>query len=349
MKHPETWLPLLRCIACHSSLEMHEAGETAPDGHLMTGALRCTQCSAVYPVTGGIPRFVPDAHAAEVKETVAAFGYQWQQANNLVQNTTLSASELFLDFVAPVSGDYVRDKVVLDGGCGQGRFTLAAHRLGAAKVVGVDLSDAVLVAFENTRHLDNVLIVQGDLLSLPVQPVFDYAFSVGVLHHTAQPRQAFISIASAVKSGGGVSAWVYGREGNDWIIHVLNPIRRKITSRIFGSLLGWIARLLAIPLYLSIKLVYQPVSRIEGLAFLRKRLFYYDYLVWLGQYCGYREQALVIYDHLTPAIAEYISHDEFQAWFQESHLEDVVITSRAGNSWRGFGKRGAFMKVAKHA
>lgn len=54
---------------------------------------------------------------------------------------------------------------------------------------------------------------------------------------------------------------------------------------------------------------------------------------------GFHEQAYVVFDHLVPAIAEYIPHQEFAQWFEGNQLHNVVITPRAENSWRGFGIR----------
>ncbi|MCS6836662.1 MAG: methyltransferase domain-containing protein [Anaerolineae bacterium] len=335
----ERWLTFFKCSECGGSLHLSEVKERAADQHIMEGTLACVSCAATYPIKVGIPRFVKAPESRAVVETVQAFGVQWAKANQLVQTTGFSSPDLFLDFVAPVDEVFIRGKSVLDGGYGQGRFTLAAQRLGASLVVGVDLSDAVEQAFANTRHLDNVLIVQGDLMALPFAPTFDYAFSVGVLHHTADPRAGFAQLVSAVRHGGHVSAWVYGREGNDWVVNILNPIRQRITSRLPSAVLWWIALVLAVPLFLAIRLVYQPVERPERLSFLRRRLFYFDYLVWLGKYCGYLQQALVIHDHLTPSIAEYIPHGEFADWFKEQGLQDVIITSRANNSWRGFARK----------
>jgi hypothetical protein len=66
------------------------------------------------------------------------------------------------------------------------------------------------------------------------------------------------------------------------------------------------------------------------------RLPYGKYMQFLRQF-SYRELALIAHDHLMPELAEYISRHEFESWFTENRLQDVVISSRNGNSWRGFG------------
>ena len=93
-------------------------------------------------------------------------------------------------------------KVVLEGGCGKGRHTQLAANWGAREVIGVDLSDAVETAFAATRQLENAHIVQADIYHLPLARVFDYAFSIGVLHHLPDPRAGFRSLASKVRAGG---------------------------------------------------------------------------------------------------------------------------------------------------
>jgi hypothetical protein len=35
-------------------------------------------------------------------------------------------------------------------------------------------------------------------------------------------------MARAVKSGGQVLIWVYGREGNRWLVALLDPLRRAV-------------------------------------------------------------------------------------------------------------------------
>src|SRR2546422_8389939 len=49
-------------------------------------------------------------------------------------------------------------------GCGKGRHTRLASRYAAAAIIGVDLSDAVDTAFDNTRDEPTAHIVQADLL-----------------------------------------------------------------------------------------------------------------------------------------------------------------------------------------
>lgn len=297
----------------------------------MAGALRCTACSASFPITSGVPRFANlEEVESDKRATAAGFGWQWQ---HFTQEDERYA-EQFLGWIAPVTQEFFRDKVVLEGGCGKGRHTQLAARWGAREVIGIDLSVAVETAFAATRSLDNAHIIQADIYHLPLARKFDYAFSIGVLHHLPDPRGGFLSLASKVKPGGHLTAWIYGAENNEWITRFVNPVREKITSRIDQRALLQVSKLPAACLYLATKLVYRPLNK-SGSP-LAKHLFYNDYLNSISTF-GWREQHTIVFDHLVAPTAFYISRADFEAWWRDLGASDVVITWHNKNSWRGTG------------
>ena len=224
---------------------------------------------------------------------------------------------------------------MLEGGCGKGRHTKLAAEWGAKEVVGIDLGDGVESAFALTRDLPNAHIVQCDIFKLPLKRAFDYAFSVGVLHHTPDPKKAFVSLASRVKKGGHISAWVYGAENNEWITKYVNPIRESFTSKMSQPMLYQLSKLPTLSLFLTTKLVYRPANIAAKEA--AKRLFYNDYLNHLGTF-GWREQHNIVFDHLVAPTAFYISKTEFEDWWKDINAQDLEIFWHNSNSWCGFGK-----------
>ena len=297
----------------------------------MEGALRCGACAASFAIRSGIPRFADLAEVERDKQATAAnFGWQWQ---HFTQEDTRYA-EQFLGWIAPVTPEFFRDKVVLEGGCGKGRHTQLAARWGARDVVGIDLSVAVETAFAATRSLPNVHIVQADIYHLPLARKFDYAFSVGVLHHLPDPRGGFLSLASKVKPGGHLTGWIYGAENNEWIVRFVNPVREQITSRMDRRVLLHLSKVPATCLYLATKLVYGPLNRNGSV--LARHLFYNDYLRAIAPF-GWREQHTIVFDHLVAPTAFYISRAEFEEWWRELGATDVTITWHNKNSWRGTG------------
>ena len=305
--------------------------EKTEQKEIMEGALRCAACQGTFPVRGGIPRFADlEEVESDKRATAANFGWQWQ---HFTQEDKRYA-EQFLGWIAPVTPEFFRDKVVLEGGCGKGRHTQLAARWGAQDVVGVDLSVAVETAFAATRSMPNVHIVQADIYHLPLARKFDYAFSVGVLHHLPDPRGGFLSLASKVKPGGHLTGWIYGAENNEWIVRFVNPVREQITSRMDRRVLLQLSKIPATWLYLATKLVYGPLNR-NGSS-LAKHLFYNDYLKAIAPF-GWREQHTIVFDHLVAPTAFYISREEFEEWWRELGATDVTITWHNKNSWRGTG------------
>jgi SAM-dependent methyltransferase len=297
----------------------------------MEGELRCAPCAKSFPITSGVPRFANLAQVeSDKRATAEGFGWQWQ---HFTQEDDRYA-EQFLGWIAPVKPEFFHNKIVLEGGCGKGRHTQLAARWGAREVIGIDLSVAVDTAFAATRSLDNAHIIQADIYHLPLARKFDYAFSIGVLHHLPDPRGGFLSLASKVKAGGSITAWIYGAENNEWITRFVNPVREKITSQIDQRTLLQVSKIPAAWLDLATKLVYGPLNR-SGSP-LARHLFYNDYLNSISTF-GWREQHTIVFDHLVAPTAFYISREAFEQWWRDLGASDVVISWHNKNSWRGTG------------
>ena len=319
------------CPACGGPLDLSTG--SSQDSEIIEGQLRCTSCATSFPINSGIPRFANLDHVASDKAaTAAGFGWQWQ---HFTQEDSRYA-EQFLGWIAPVTPEFFRDKVVLEGGCGKGRHTQLAARWGARDVIGIDLSAAVETAYMATRELGNAHIIQADIFNLPLARSFDYAFSVGVLHHLPDPRGGFLSLASKVKKGGHISAWIYGAENNEWITRWVNPVREKLTSKMDRRLLLQLSKIPAASIYLATKLVYGPLNKSRSGSAIARHLFYNDYLKAIAPF-GWREQHTIVFDHLVAPTAFYLSREEFEAWWQDVGAGDVVITWHNKNSWRGLG------------
>ncbi|MFN6962389.1 MAG: methyltransferase domain-containing protein [Pyrinomonadaceae bacterium] len=327
----ERLLDLLACPTCGGDINLSYASKYE-GREIIDGVLNCQKCSREYKVVRGVPRFADLGKIEEDKAATAEnFGWQW---TNFTQEDEKYADQ-FLGWLQPVKPEFFKDKIVLEGGCGKGRHTKLAAEWGAKEIVGIDLGAGVESAFQLTRDLPNAHIIQCDIFKLPLKRAFDYAFSVGVLHHTPDPKRAFLSLASKVKKGGHISAWIYGAENNEWITKYVDPIRTGFTSRISQPLLYQLSKLPTLSLFLGTKLVYRPANILAKP--LARHLFYNDYLNHLADF-GWREQHNIVFDHLVAPTAFYISRPDFEEWWKEIDAQDVEITWHNQNSWCGFGK-----------
>jgi len=323
-------LSYIVCPQCGSSFDAR--AEREQDGEIFDGSLQCRGCQASFPVIRGIPRFLPPELSAAKRATAAAFGYEWTHYAEL----TAADREEFLDWIKPLDETVFANRVVLDGGCGKGRHLFLAAKFGAADAIGIDLSDAVESAYQNTRHLPNAHVIQADIYNLPFTSRFEFAYSIGVLHHLPEPKQGFLSLVKKLKPGGRIAIWVYGKEGNRWIELLVDPIRIHVTSRLPKFITRVISFALSLPLYAALKLVYLPVHRIRGLAPLKKILPYAAYLSAISGY-SFSENLWNVFDQLVAPTAFYITREEVEDWFAAANLKQVEITARNRNSWRATG------------
>lgn len=327
-----TLLDYLACPSCGGDISLDSVAEE--DGlEILSGDLRCLSCAETFPIIRGVPRFADlQSIEAEKRETADSFGWSWQQFSHDDENF----GQQFLDWIAPVKADFFKGKIVLEGGCGKGRHTRRIANWGVKDIVAVDLSYAVEVAFAATRGLENAHVIQADIYRLPLKRVFDYAFSVGVLHHLPDPGAGFKSLVSKLKANGHMSAWVYGAENNWWIVSLVNPVRR-ITSRMNRRLLFHLSKLPAALLYLATKVIYGPLNRSRAGAGFARHLFYNDYLSYISRF-NWHEQHSIVFDHLVAPTAFYLKRAEFEEWWRDVGAVDVVIAWHNKNSWRGFGR-----------
>lgn len=327
----EKLLDLLACPTCGGDILLANATKYE-EREIIDAVLSCKKCGREYKVIRGVPRFADLAKIeADKAETAENFGWQW---THFTQEDDKYFDQ-FLGWLQPVTPEFFEGKVVLEGGCGKGRHTKLAAEWGAKEVVGIDLGDGVESAFALTRNLPNVHIIQCDIFKLPLKKAFDYAFSIGVLHHTPDPKKAFLSLASKVRKGGHISAWVYGAENNEWITKYVDPLRTGFTSKISQPVLYQLSKLPTLSLFLTTKLVYRPAN--IAAKPIANKLFYNEYLNHLGTF-GWREQHNIVFDHLVAPTAFYISKDEFEEWWRDIGADDAEIIWHNRNSWCGFGQ-----------
>jgi 2-polyprenyl-6-hydroxyphenyl methylase/3-demethylubiquinone-9 3-methyltransferase len=144
----------------------------------------------------------------QCKKITFSFGKNWDDfvRHRLNDDRIEEAKKSLKDFLGLRS---LRGMTFLDIGCGSGLFSLAAHRMGAKKIVSFDL-DPFSVACcgylrEKEGNPENWIVSSGSVLDesfLRSIQKADIVYSWGVLHHTGNMWQAIRNAAELVKPGG---------------------------------------------------------------------------------------------------------------------------------------------------
>jgi ubiquinone/menaquinone biosynthesis C-methylase UbiE len=114
------------------------------------------------------------------------------------------------DFVAQALRMGVKSGSVLDVGTGPGQIPLKIARLnGDLRIVGIDLSDAMLAKAEQSAREEGlyprVSFRRGDAKRIPFDDnCFDLVISNCTLHHVADPLEFFNELARVARRGGAI-------------------------------------------------------------------------------------------------------------------------------------------------
>ncbi|MDZ4817845.1 MAG: class I SAM-dependent methyltransferase [Planctomycetota bacterium] len=157
----------------------------------------------------------------------ANFGDQWNRFRAIQIDSLSGHTESRDRFYAETGwkpGD-LRGKILLDGGCGAGRFAEIAMEAGA-RVIAVDISEAINACANTLSRFPSkdYLLIRGSILDLPLLPaVCDGVYSLGVLQHTPDPLGGIRHLAGFVKPGGELATWIYERSAMASRLHWFTP------------------------------------------------------------------------------------------------------------------------------
>ncbi len=306
---------ILRCPACRAQVDV------SPE------VVRCRTCGHTNPVVAGVPRFVsPDNYAA-------SFGLQWNRFAR-TQLDSHNGTAISRDRFVAQSGLTERDlkgALVLDGGCGSGRFAEIALDLGA-EVVAIDYSSAVDACRRNLPS-KKLHVVQADLYALPFAPgTFDFVYSFGVIQHTPDVRGAAAALVEQVKPGGWLAVDVY-RASWKQFLHPkfwLRPMTRRVSPE---TLFGWVERLAPPLLEVS-----RALGRVPVLGPAARRALpvaNYDGVFELDEQQLRDFAVLDTFDWLSPRYDQPQSAATLERWLREFGLVDISIVHPAHLTGRG--------------
>jgi len=299
------------------------------DNTIVTGFLFSS--TNKYPIIRGVPRF----NLNEISEEYTMnFGYQWNkwpyvqfEEENLGKPMSGHTLQMFkrITEISLTESDE-KEELFCDIGCGSGRFIDLISKT-SNYAIGIDSSEAVESAARKFSANPRILICQADVLQLPiVSDVVDHVYSIGVLHHTADPLQATKEIGRVLKSNGSASIAVYGKGGyyDDQIVRAYRTFFSK-TWPVFGHHL---------PLIYSRAIIVatRPLEKFKRLKILLKPiLMYFPHI----QLPDIKWSILDTFDSITPSYQRGITPFELHSYMVESGIDDIKPVNWGGTSLKG--------------
>lgn len=276
---------------------------------------------------------------AKSDQTFSSFKDKWENNRDLAFSETLKEGSDIFNWILSRNGfgnpDAFRQWLagrprILDAGCGNGRVTalLSMYAPAESDILGIDLT-AAHVAKENLAKIKNVRVQQKNILEdLSDLGVFDLIYCQEVLHHTSDPRAAFLNLCQRLADGGEIAIYVYKQKApmreyaDDFIRSAISSLpyeqamsdMREVTE--LGRLLSELNTKVTVP---DVR-----VLGIEAGEYDVQRLIYHFFLkCFWNPSLSFEDNAAINYDWYHPQLCSRHTLEEVEQWFNEANLEII--------------------------
>ncbi|MFH1460619.1 MAG: class I SAM-dependent methyltransferase [Candidatus Omnitrophota bacterium] len=262
-------------------------------------------------------------------KTIADFGEQWSIYPD--NEGWYGSLNLFIDIVYPLLDiEKLKGTYVAEIGGGTGRIVGMLLNADVEHIYTLEPSDRAFRELKkNVQSMDKnnkVTVINTGGENWTTNHKLDYVFSIGVIHHIPDPNPVIRAAYDALKPGGYFFVWVYGYEGNELYLKIVEPIR-KITTQIHHRYLKTIVEIMY-----RIMIVYRYLSKIISLP-LRS---YIDKIWWP---LTPKNRRLVIFDQLNPSYSKYYKKEDAIQLLKNEGFNNIKIHNRHGYSWSILGQK----------
>lgn len=188
------------------------------------------------------------------KKVVKEFGEEWSKFHHFNDKSIKVVAEEYFDIIDSTIVN--KNTYAIDIGCGSGRWTkyLASK---AGFIEAVDPSDAIFAADKVLSDVGNVRLSKASVDTLPFyDETFDFAMSIGVLHHIPDTQKALIDCVKKVKKGGYFYIYLYYNLDKRGILFKtlfrITDLMRNIICKFPSALKKIVCDILALIIYMPL-------------------------------------------------------------------------------------------------
>ena len=198
-----------------------------------------------------------------------------------------------------------KGKVFCDIGCGCGRNLVYASEF-AQKLIGVDLSTTSLSFAKEFVKNDNLELVEGNNLSIPLEDnTADLVISDGVCHHTGDTFKAFSECVRILRPNGRLYLAVYKKYRYYPIVyHVIGGLFRLMNKVKLG-------KIIIINIFVNFHYLMYKAFKKQRLSLAETRNIFFDYFI-------------------TP-IATFQSYKDVNDWCEQNNCSIEKYACTSGN------------------
>ena len=268
-------------------------------------------------------------------KTVTSFGEEWNAFHGFNERELEFTGDMYFDIVTKEMLN--EGSTVIDIGCGSGRWIKYLEGR-YKKMVGLDPSKAIFAADKLLGKNEKVELVQASTDHIPFpEASFDFAYSLGVLHHIPDTEKALVDSVKMVKSGGHFLVYLYYKFDNRpfyfRVLYWLSNLLRRGISKLPVKLKKAACNFLAVILYMPF-------------------VFLCRFLRWIGvsekirfhiPLQAYERQSFYIIrndslDRFGTPLEQRFTRQQIKEMMERTGLTDIIFSNRIP-FWHAVGKK----------
>ena len=265
---------------------------------------------------------------------VKSFGDEWSKFNSFTDKEIEKLGQSYFDIL---DNQIINaESYMIDFGGGSGRFS----KYLASRVKFIDVlepSNAVYAANNTLRSEKNIRISKASIGSSPYQDgAYDFAMSIGVLHHMPDTKEGMQQCIRKVKPGGWFYVYLYYSLDNRGLLFKglfqLVNVLRKVISRLPYAIKHITCDIIAITFYMPV-IILGRFFRSMGLRSFARKIplnYYQDQTFHI-----IRNDAL---DRFGTKLEQRFSKSEIETMMTESGLANIRISGQEP-FWHAVGQK----------